>query len=340
MKAVRFHARGGPEVLVVEEVPAPEPGPGEVRVAVRAAALNHLDLFVRRGLPIRMEMPHVGGADFAGVVDALGSGVAGLRPGDPVVGHPLLARGGIPLDRCGERTRGAATILGEERNGAFCERLVLPAVNCLPLPVGLGFEAAAALPVVFTTAWTLLVERAALRADETLLVQGASSGVGSAAIQIGRLLGARVIAVTSAPKLERVRSLGAHEVIDRTHERVELRVRELTGRRGADVVLEHVGEASWESSIASAAEHGRIVTCGATTGRFGRTNLVLLFARQLSILGATLGSRETLASVLRLAGEGKLRPVVDRVLPLEECRRAHELLEAGDVFGKIVLRVG
>jgi NADPH:quinone reductase-like Zn-dependent oxidoreductase len=339
VKAVRFHARGGPEVLVVEDVPVPEPGPGEVRVAVRAAALNHLDLFVRRGLPIRMQMPHVGGADFAGVVDALGPGVEGLQPGDAVVGHPLLAWGGVPIDRCGERPCGAPTILGEEINGAFCERLVLPAANCVTLPPGLSFEEAAALPVAFVTAWTMLVEKAGLRAGETLLVQGAGSGVGTAAIQIGRLLGARIIAVTSAPKVERLRALGAHEVIDRARGRVELQVRAFTGRRGADVVFEHVGEVSWESSIASAAEHGRIVTCGATTGRVGKTNLVLVFARQLSILGVTLGSRTTLATVLGLAAEKKLRPVIDVVLPLTACRRAHELLEAGAVFGKIVLRV-
>jgi NADPH:quinone reductase-like Zn-dependent oxidoreductase len=335
VKAVRFHRRGGPEVLRVEEVPDPVAGPGEALVRVRAAALNHLDVHVRRGLPIRMEMPHVGGVDFAGVVEALGPDAegAGVRVGDRVVGHPALGASGIDEP-------GPVAILGEGPNGAFCERLALPARNLVRMPDGLDFEAAAAVPVVFVTAWTMLVERARLRAGETLLVQGAGSGVGTAAVQIGRHLGARVLACSSArEKLARLRELGADELIHSREERVDLRVAELTGRHGADVVFEHVGEATWEASVRSAAFGGRIVTCGATSGRFGRTDLTLVFGRQLSIHGVTLGSRETLETVLGLVAAGALRPVVDRVLPLEQCRAAHELLESGDVFGKLVLRV-
>jgi NADPH:quinone reductase-like Zn-dependent oxidoreductase len=335
VKAVRFHERGGPEVLRVEDVPEPSPGAGEALVAVRAVALNHLDLHVRRGLPIRMEMPHTGGVDFAGVVAALGPGAEteGVAVGDAVVAHPALGASGIDAP-------GPVSILGEGPNGAFCERIALPARNLVRLPGGLAFEEAAALPVVFVTAWTMLVERARLAAGETLLVQGAGSGVGTAAVQIGRLCGARVIACTRAlEKAERLRALGAHEVIDASRERIDLRAQELTARRGADVVFEHVGEATWEASLRAAAFGGRIVTCGATSGRFGKTDLTLLFGRQLSILGVTLGTRATLETVLALVAEGKLRPVVDRVLPLERCREAQELLESGRAFGKIVLRV-
>jgi NADPH:quinone reductase-like Zn-dependent oxidoreductase len=336
VKAVLFHEHGGPEVLALEEVPEPDPpGPGEVRVAVAAVALNHLDLWVRRGLPLRIEMPHVGGSDFAGVVDALGAGVTGLAAGDRVVGWPVLGAGPD-----GALPRGRFAILGEEKNGACCERLVLPAQNLLPLPAGVAFETAAALPVVFTTAWTMLVERGRLARGETLLVQGASSGVGTAAIQLGKLLGARVIAATRGPEQgARARALGADEVIDAARERIHLRVHQLTGRAGADVVFEHVGPATWDESVRSAAYQGRLVTCGGTTGASAPTHLPFLFGKRLEIHGITLGSKQALARVLTLVAEGQLRPVLDRVLPLADCRRGHELLESGAVFGKLVLRV-
>lgn len=319
-----------------EEAPEPPPpGPGEARVAVAAVALNHLDLWVRRGLPLRIEMPHVGGSDFAGVVEALGPGTAGLAVGQRVVGWPVLGAGAD-----GALPRGRFAILGEETNGACCERVVLPARNLLPLPVGLGFAEAAALPVAFTTAWTMLAERGRLAAGETLLVQGASSGVGTAAVQLGKRLGARVIAATRGPeKAARVRTLGADEVIDAARERIHVRVHQLTGRAGADVVFEHVGPATWDESIRSAAYGGRIVTCGATTGASAPTALPFVFGKRLEIHGVTLGSREALARVVALAAAGELRPVIDRVLPLADCRRGHELLEAGAVFGKVVLRL-
>jgi NADPH:quinone reductase-like Zn-dependent oxidoreductase len=336
MRAARFHRHGGPDVVVWEEAPEPPaPGPGEARVAVAAVALNHLDLWVRRGLPLRIEMPHVGGSDFAGVVEAVGLGTEGLAAGDRVVGWPVLGAGPD-----GALPRGRFAILGEERNGACCERILLPAVNLLPIPPGLDFEAAAALPVAYTTAWTMLAERGRLAAGETLLVQGASSGVGTAAIQLGKRLGARVIAATrGSEKASLARALGADDVIDAARERIHVRVHQLTGRAGADVVFEHVGPATWEESIRSAAYGGRIVTCGATTGANAPTALPFVFGKRLEIHGVTLGSRAALARVLALAAAGELRPVIDRVLPLAECRRAHELLEAGDVFGKLVLRV-
>lgn len=331
MRAVRFHRHGGPEVLEVEDVPEPTPGPDEVRVGVRAVALNHLDLWVRRGLPLSIEMPHVGGADFAGVVEAAGSGVSDAKPGDRVVGYPVLP---------GDGSAGPAVILGEQRNGACCESLVLPRENLLPMPENLSFEEAAAVPVVFLTAWTMLVERAALKSGETVLVQGAGSGVGTSAIQIARHLGAHVIAATRSPqKVERLRALGADEVIDASAGRIDVRVQRLTGRRGADVVFEHVGGDTWEQSIRAAAWRGRIVTCGSTGGGAATTPLPFVFARELSVHGVTLGSRSSLQSVLDLVRKGELRPVVDRVLPLSEARRGHEILEAGGANGKIVLRV-
>ena len=342
MKAVRFHEHGGPEVLRVEEVPRPEPGPGEVLVEVKAAGLNHLDLWVRKGLPgLKAEMPHIGGSDFTGVVAALGPGVTSFREGQRVIGYPVLSYGGVPFYLCDDPPPGAFALIGEQTNGGCCEFVRAPAPNLLPLPERLSFEEGAAVPVVFITAWRMLAERARLQAGETLLVQGAGSGVGTAAIQIGKLLGARVIASTSTPeKAARARELGADEVINYRQESISARMRELAGREGAHVVFEHVGEATWEESVKSAAYHGRVVTCGATTGFQGKTNLTLLFAKQLSLLGSTMGSLACFKRVLRFLGEGRLRPVVDRVLPLDECRKGHEALEAGEQFGKIVLRAG
>ncbi|MEE9274185.1 MAG: zinc-binding dehydrogenase [bacterium] len=342
MKAVRFHETGGPEVLKVEDIPEPEAGPGQVLVEVKAVGLNHLDLWVRMGLPgIRAVMPHTGGTDFTGVVKAVGPGVSGFEPGQRVIDYPVQSYGGVPFYLCGDPPVGPFSLIGEQSNGGCCECIAVDAPNLQPLPEALSFEEGAAVPVVFITAWRMLTERAALRTGETLLVLGAGSGVGSAAIQIGKLLGARVIAATSTPeKMERARALGADEVVNYREESISGRVREITGKEGAHVVFEHVGEATWEESVKSAAYHGRVVTCGATTGVGGKTNLALLFAKQLSLLGSTMGSLACFKKVLRFLGEGKLRPVVDRVLPLEECRKGHEILEAGEQFGKIVLKVG
>ncbi len=342
MKAVRFHEHGGPEVLRVEDVPAPEPGPGEVLVEVRAVGLNHLDLWVRKGIPgVRIPLPHIGGSDFTGVVRAPGAGVKGFAPGQRVIDYPVLGYGGVPFYLCEDPPPGAFALIGEQADGGCCERISVPAPNLLPLPERLSFEEGAAVPIVFITAWRMLAERARLRAGETLLVQGAGSGVGTAAIQIGKLLGARVIAATSTrEKAERARALGADEVVNYREEPIGARVREITRKEGAHVVFEHVGDATWEESVKSAAYHGRIVTCGATTGFQGKTNLTLLFAKQLSLLGSTMGSLSAFKKVLGFLAEGRLRPVVDRVMPLAECRRAHEILEAGEQFGKIVLKVG
>jgi len=342
MKAAIFHEYGDPEVIKIEEISEPEPGPGQVLVEIKAVGLNHLDLFVRQGLPgIRSVMPHIGGSDFTGIVKALGPGASGFDVGQRVIDYPLESFSGVPYYLCEDPPSGIFEIIGEQSNGGCCEVIAVNAPNLQLLPENLSFEEGASCPIVFITAWRMLYQRANLRPGETLLIQGAGSGVGTAAIQIGKLLGARVIASTSTPqKIEGARALGADEVINYREESISGRIRELTGKAGADVVLEHVGDATWEESIKSAAYHGRIVTCGATTGFEGKTHLAILFAKQLSILGSTMGSLDCFKRVLRFLEEGKLKPVIDRIMPLEECRKAHEILEAGEQFGKIVLKVG
>lgn len=342
MKAAIFHETGGPEVLKIEDIPAPEAGPGQVLVEVRAVGINHLDLWVRKGLPgIEAVMPHIGGSDFTGVVKALGPGVKGFEVGQRVIDYPIESYGGVPYYLCDDPPPGTFEIIGEQTNGGCCEYIAVGVPNLQPLPEVLTFEEGAAIPIVFITAWRMLTERAMLRAGETLLVQGAGSGVGTAAIQIGKLLGARVIASTSTPeKMAQARALGADEVINYREESISKRVRDITGKEGAHVVFEHVGDATWGESVKSAAYHGRIVTCGATTGFEGKTNLAVLFSKQLSVLGSTMGSLATFKKVLRFLAEGKLKPVIDRVMTLDDCRKAHEILEAGSQFGKIVLKVG
>ncbi|MGH0037950.1 MAG: zinc-binding dehydrogenase [Myxococcota bacterium] len=338
MKAACFHEHGGPEVLVVEEWPDPRPGPGEVLVEVRAAALNHLDLWVRRGLPVRIEMPHVGGADVAGSVLEVGSRVDSFRPGDRVVAYPLLGFGDRAYPECGDRATGAPVILGEQRNGGFRERIALPAANWLPLPEPLSFEQGAALPVVFTTAWTML-ERAGLQAGETVAVLGAGSGVGTAAVQIAGALGARAIAVTRSPtKAEQLVGLGADVVVSERPRQIAAELLRRSDRRGVDVVFEHLGGEFLEAVLPAMAYGGRLVSCGATAERFARLDVRALFAKQLRIEGVTLGPRRALERVLERAAKGELRPVIDRVLPLAACGDAHALLESGRVSGKLVLR--
>ena len=275
------------------------------------------------------------------LVHAVGPGVSHLEAGDEVVVAP-----GTSCGHCAACLSGrdhhcrSYAILGEHRHGATAELVLVPAVNAVPKPASLSFEQAAAVGVAQLTAWHMLSARAEVRPGETVLVQGAGSGVGTAAIQIARHLGARVLAATHSPaKAPALRALGADEVLVPGRERLHQRVQKLTGRRGADVVFEHVGAASWDESVRSAAYRGRIVTCGATSGALAQTNLAFVFAKELAIHGATLGSREDLAAVLDLVQQGRLQPVVDRVLPLAECRTGHEILESGRANGKIVLRV-
>lgn len=341
MRATYFEEQGGPEVLEFGELPDPEPGGGEVRLSVRAAALNHLDLWTRRGLPgLELEMPHVGGSEVAGEVEVVGARVDRWEPGDRVVVNPALWCG-----RCEWCIRGEESlcrrfrILGEHIRGGMAEKVVVPARNLLPIPDGFPFEQAAAAPLVFQTAWRALVGRSHLRPGETLLVTGASGGVSTGAIQIGKLAGATVYAVTSGSEnARRVAELGADLVIDRREEEFSRRVWEETGKRGVDVVLDSVGEAVWEGAVRALAPGGRLVTYGATTGAEGRVNIRRLFWRQLQVIGSTMASRSEFEEVMRLVFAGRLKPVVDDVLRLERIREAHERLERGEVFGKLVLR--
>jgi NADPH:quinone reductase-like Zn-dependent oxidoreductase len=340
MRAAVFSDFGGPEVVHLTEMEDPEPGPGEVRVAVRAAAMNHLDLWVRRGLPLKITMPHIGGSDVAGVVDAVGPGVEGVTPGTRVVVDPSLDYDwydGTPSgpDLPGREFR----IIGEHTQGGFADYCVVPARNLLELPDGVSFEVAAAASLVSVTAWRGLMVRGRLEPGERLLVTGASGGVSTLAIQLGRLAGARVHAVTSGPEnVKRALELGAHVAYDRLAVDWGKAVWEDTGREGVHLVLDSVGEAVWSQCLRSLAVGGRLVTFGATTGAKGETEIRTVFWKQLSILGSTMGSPKDYRRVMRLVFQGWVRPVIHDVRPLEDARRAHELLEAGAVFGKLVLK--
>jgi NADPH:quinone reductase-like Zn-dependent oxidoreductase len=342
MRAAIFHQHGGPEVVAMSEVPTPEPGPGEVRVAVRAVALNHLDLWVRDGLPnLTLPLPHIGGSDVAGVVDALGEGVTGWLAGDAVVVNPSLPCLVCPKCRAGatslcDRFR----ILGEHVTGGMAEYLVVPAHRLYRKPERLTFVEAAAVPLVFQTAWRALVTRACVRPGEDVLVLGAGGGVATAVIQIAKLAGARVIAVTSSPeRAAAVRALGADLVIDRTVEPWSKAAWQATSKRGADIVVENVGPATWADSLRSARRGGRVVTYGATTGTHADTDLRQIYYRQLSVIGSTMADDAEFETVMRLIDRGELQPVVGLVLPLAQAGEAERALASGAVLGKVVLEV-
>jgi NADPH:quinone reductase-like Zn-dependent oxidoreductase len=340
VRAIRIHEHGGPDRLVPEDLPPPPLGPGHARVRLHAAALNHLDLWVRRGIPgIRYPLPLIPGCDGAGVILECGSPLSGFAAGDRVALAPGVSCGLCEACLSGRdplcRDYG---ILGEHRDGTCAEEIVVPARNLIPIPDRLSFEEAAAAPLVFLTAWEMVVGKAAVRPGETVVVLGAGGGVGTAAIQIARLHGARVIAVSgSAEKLARARELGAEEGIDLSRSQLRDEVRRLTGKRGADVIVEHVGQATWEQSVASVARGGRLVTCGATTGADVSLNLRMVFFKNVSILGSTMGSRAHLFPIFRHLEQGRLRAVIHAVLPMDRIREAHRLLEERSVFGKILV---
>jgi NADPH:quinone reductase-like Zn-dependent oxidoreductase len=338
MRAAIFHEFGGPEVVRVEDVPQPVPGPGEVLLAVQAAAMNHLDLWVRRGLPIETTMPHIGGSDIAGEIAELGPGVEGYTAGERVVVDPSLSDGTCEWCRRGEQSLCINyKILGEHTQGGFAEYVAVPADNLFRIPDSLQSATAAAAPLPFLTAWRGLKTRARLRQDETILVTGASGGVATAAIQVAKYLGARVFAVTTGENVERVRALGADVVYDREKVDYAKEVWRETNKRGVDVVFDSVGEAVWTSNVRCLARRGRLVSYGATTGPAVQLDLRQVFWKQLEILGTTMSTRTEFHDVMRLVVQDLLRPVVDIVLPLEQARHAHARLESGKQFGKIVL---
>jgi NADPH:quinone reductase-like Zn-dependent oxidoreductase len=340
MRAVVLRTHGGPEVLTLEELPDPHAGPGEVRVRVAAVAVNHLDLWVRKGLPhLKLEYPFRLGADVAGTVDEVGPGVRGVAVGDEVVVNP-----GHSCGRCRECLSGRDNLcrfyrlMGEDMSGGYCELLTVPAQNVVPKPKSLPFAEAAALPTTFLTAWQMLTRKAPVHPGHDVLVMAAGSGVGVAAVQIAKLHGARVIATASSDdKLARARALGADETINHATQDLVAEVKRLTGKRGVDIIFEHVGAEVWPKLILATARNGRIVTCGATSGWDARTDLRHVFFRQLEILGSTMGPKGDLFPILDLVGSGRLKAIVDRTMPLTEAQAAHRLLQDRGVFGKIVL---
>jgi NADPH:quinone reductase-like Zn-dependent oxidoreductase len=328
VRAVRIHADGGPEVLVIEDVPDPAAGPGEVLIRLRASALNHLDVWIRKGLP-SVPKPRILGADGAGVVEAIGEGVEGVAPGDRVVINPGV-----------EAANGSIHVIGEHGDGTNAELIAVPATNVHPIPGGLSFEEAAAFPLVFETAYRMLVTRARLEPGEWVLLWGIGSGVSTAGLAIAKALGARTIVTSSSDaKLARAVGLGADVTVNHAAGDVKAVVKEATGGHGADVVVEHVGEATWRTSLDVAAREGRIAVCGATSGPNPPAALHRIWWKQLTILGSTMGTRADFAGAYALVSEGRARPVVDEVFPLDEIRAAHARLEAGEQLGKVVLAI-
>jgi NADPH:quinone reductase-like Zn-dependent oxidoreductase len=341
MRAGVFAEHGGPEVIRIEELPDPIPGPGEVRLRVRAAALNHLDLWARRGLAGPIRFPHVGGADFAGEVESLGPGVSGVPVGIRVVADPSLHWAPFVAPPRGKDLESPRfEVIGEHRPGGFAEYVVVPAENLLQLPDDVTFESAAASALVFTTAWGALIRQGGLLPGERVLVTGASGGVSTAAIQLARRAGATVFAVTSGEEnARRVRELGAGVVIDRLEGDFGALLKEATAPEGIDLALDSVGAPLWGGLVRCLRPGGRLVTYGATAGPKVETDLRPVFWKRLSIIGSTMAGPADFAAVMRLVFSGQLSPVIDRVLPLEELATGHRLLEEGRVFGKVVFRV-
>lgn len=340
MKAVRFHAPGGPDVLKYEDAPEPKIQPSEVLVNVRACALNHLDLWLRQGATSwKLVMPHIVGSDISGEIADTGSLVTRVKRGDRVLLCP-----GISCGQCAMCAQGldsacrSYTLFGVMVDGGYAEYVKSPEVNAIPIPGDLSFDEAAAVPLVFTTAWHMLMTRARLKLGEDVLVIGAGSGVGSAAIQLAKLMQARVIAVAgSDAKLEKARGLGADFVINHRTHSIADEVKRITAKRGVDVIVEHVGAAVWEACFESLATYGRLVTCGTTSGEEVKLNMRLLYGRQRTLLGSFMGGRWELLEALRFIAERKVKAVIDSVFPLKDAAAAQQKMDSRDFFGKILL---
>ena len=343
MKAVRIHEHGGPEVVRCEEAPEPKPRPDEVLVRVKACALNHLDLWVRGGLPgLKLEMPHTLGSDAAGEVVEAGEQCVRVKAGDRVLVAPGKSSWQTPECLSGQdnlsRDYG---LFGYRYPGVHAEVIAIPERNALPIPGDLDYEGAASIALVFQTAWHMLVTNAGIRPCEDVLILGGSSGVGIAAIQIAKMFHCRVITTAGGPeKLAKAKALGADHVIDHYEQNIRDEVRAIVGKAGVDIVFEHTGAATWRHSVSCMKTNGRLVTCGATTGGEVPLDLRHLFARQLKFQGSFMGTMGELWDALRCFERGVLRPVVDRTFPLEEARAAHEYLQQKKQFGKVVLTVG
>lgn len=339
MKAVRFHQHGGPEVLTNEDAPNPAPRPGHTIVRVRASALNHLDIWQRRGIErVRIPLPHISGADVAGEVVEIVNGKSSLAR--------VMLQPGLSCGRCAECLAGhdnrcaGYDVLGYQSDGGYAEYVSVPDANVIPIPEHVGFVEAAAFPLTFLTAWHMLFTRARLEEGEVVLVLAAGGGVGQAAVQLARHAGAFVIATAgSQEKVALAEKLGADAALNHATEDVAAAVKRITAGRGANVVVEHVGRATWEGSVRSLARGGRLVTCGATSGHEAAVDLRHLFGRQLSLIGSYMGEKAELLKAARLFFRGTVRPVVDRVFPLADAAEAHRYLEERKQFGKVVLEV-
>ena len=340
MKAVRFHEHGGVDVLKYEDAPEPKIQAHEVLVKVKACALNHLDVWLRMGVRAwKLEMPHIVGSDMSGEVAEAGSLVSRVKPGDRVLLCPGISCG--QCEMCFKGLDSACrqyTLFGVFVDGGYAEYVKSPQANVIPIPDDLSFDEAAAVPLVFITAWHMLFTRAGLKPGEDVLVIGAGSGVGSAAVQIATLVNARVIATAGADwKLEKARALGADEVINHSTQSIAEAVQRLTGKRGVDVVVDHVGAAVWEACFESLGTYGRLVTCGMTTGAELKLNGQLLNGRQRTLLGSFMGGKGELMDALKFIGERKLRAVMDSTFPLKEAAAAQKKMESREFFGKILL---
>jgi 2-desacetyl-2-hydroxyethyl bacteriochlorophyllide A dehydrogenase len=338
MKAIRIHAHGGLDQLRLDDLETPRPAPHQVLVEIKTAALNQLDIFVRKGIP-GVPLPVIMGSDAAGAIKEAGSGVKQFKVGDRVLLAPGKGCGQCVECRDGREQYCARYGLpGEHFDGYQAESVVVDQNMLLPMPSNIGFEEGAAIPLVYLTAWEMLVNKTHIKPGDTVLIIGASSGVGNAAVQIAKLYGARVVTTAGTAKLEKARALGADLTLDHYKQDVAKEVKAFTGGRGVDIVFDHVGAATWQSSMRSLAKGGRLVLCGATTGPEVKMDLRFLFIRQQSILGSTMGGQGDLLHVLKHVEAGKLRGVVDRVFPYSEVAKAHEYLETGQQFGKVVLK--
>ena len=340
MIAVRFHRHGGPEELKVESIDPPEPKKNEVLIKVNACALNHLDLWIRRGLPsLKINLPHILGSDISGTISEIGSEVQNFQKGDEVLVSP-----GVSCGHCHycvndmENLCRHYEIIGETLEGGYAEYIALPEKNILLKPKSLKLEEAAAIPLVFLTAWHMLVTQGQITPEKWVLIHAAGSGIGSAAIQIAKIFETKIIATASSKeKLEKAKEFGAKYLINYSREDFGKQVKEITQKKGVDIVFEHTGEKTFEKSYKSLCKGGRLVTCGATTGYNVSLDLRYLFSRQLKLIGSTMGTKSELKTILNHVDNGQLKPIVDRKFPLKEAANAHRYLEERKNFGKILL---
>lgn len=341
MKAIRIHAHGNADVLQIDDISEPTPKPGEVKIQIKASALNHLDIWIRRGMPgLRLPLPLVPGSDGAGIVDAVGDGVKRFKKGEAVFLNP-----GFGCGQCNFCKNGKINlctnyqVLGENCNGTHQQFVCAKENQVIPIPTGLTFEEAASFPLAFMTAWHMLVEKGEIQKGQTVLIMAGGSGVGSAGIQIAKLHEARVITTVGSDKAKKhAMELGADEVIDHYNEDIAKRVKEITGKKGVNLILEHVGAKVWNSCMKSLAKSGKLVTCGGTTGGDVSINLRHLFIKHQQVIGSTMGTRSDLEKIAKWMGEKKLKPVIHKTLPYTEIKKAHEILEKGGIYGKIVLK--